>query len=93
MSLVYLMDNPAVLTIYGQNGSIGTLKVNLIPTDQTGTINIGQDIDNEKADEYQNDENLIEDPYDIVGRDVYFKVVIEAARLEQKGWKDFQIKY
>lgn len=34
MSLAYVMDNPVELTIVGEKGTYGTLKVNLIPTDE-----------------------------------------------------------
>ena len=34
MSLGYMLDNPSDLTIVGEKGSIGQLKVNLIPTDE-----------------------------------------------------------
>jgi hypothetical protein len=34
MSLGYLMDNPSELKIVGENGTYGTLKVDLIPTDK-----------------------------------------------------------
>ena len=33
MSLAYIMDNPADLTIVGEKGTYGTLSVNLVPTD------------------------------------------------------------
>lgn len=34
LSLGYLMDNPSEITIVGDNGSSGSLRVNLIPTDE-----------------------------------------------------------
>jgi hypothetical protein len=34
MSLAYMLDNPSDLTIVGEKGSLGQLKVNLIPVDE-----------------------------------------------------------
>ena len=40
MSLAYIMDNPSELTIVGENGTYGTISVNLIPTDEVFFIKI-----------------------------------------------------
>ena len=34
MGLAYMLNNPSDLTIVGEKGRIGLLKVNLIPTDE-----------------------------------------------------------
>lgn len=47
LGLAYLMDTPNDLILVGDNGACGTLKVNLIPTDETGTKNLGKEMDEE----------------------------------------------
>lgn len=45
--LVYMLDNPADLAIIGENHQCGELKVDLIPTDETGEKNLSEEIDEE----------------------------------------------
>jgi len=47
LGLAYLMDTPNDLILVGDNGACGTLKVNLIPTDESGTKNLGKEMDEE----------------------------------------------
>jgi C2 domain len=63
--LAYLMDNPTTMMLLSRtNAKVGTLKINIIPVD-----NNGLEIKEETPD----------DPFDFIGMNVGFKVIIEQA--------------
>ena len=43
MSLAYLLDNPSDITLVGESGAIGSLKVNVIPTGPNGEENLAEE--------------------------------------------------
>lgn len=83
MSLAYQLDNPSSLKIYGDHGEEGTLSVDLIPTDANGEKNYGS----EEA-ENEEDDHFIENPAELLGRTIYYKVVIKKAMFRELKWKD-----
>ncbi|CAD8078169.1 unnamed protein product [Paramecium primaurelia] len=85
-ALAYLMDNPCDLTLVGEHFQCGTLKVNLIPTDETGQRNLSEDIED-------GIEPPVEDPSELVGRRFDFRVSIESARLPENLCKDTYVEY
>jgi hypothetical protein len=63
--LAYLMDNPTTMLLLSRNNTkVGTLKINIIPVDSNG-----QEIKEDTPD----------DPFDFIGMNVGFKVLIEEA--------------
>ena len=44
-ALSYMFDNPATLSIIGEDDHCGDLVVNMIPTDETGTKNLCEEMD------------------------------------------------
>lgn len=85
MSLAYLLDNQMDLTIVSEKGSFGQLKVNLIPTDSTGSKYMG-DILEEKGE-------IVEEPQTLIGQPFNFKVNIISASLIEANWKKIYIEY
>ncbi len=83
VSLGYLIDNPVDLTLVGDHGACGTLKVNLIPTDEKGEKNLSEDQDTE----------AIESPEELLGKKMHFKVVIDGARLPENFCTDTYVEY
>ena len=86
-----MLDNPSDLTIVGEKGSLGQLKVNLIPTDevnslyQTGTLYMG-DVLEEKGE-------IIEEPEQLLNKPFYFKIVISGVNLQENNWKKVYVEY
>ena len=39
------MDNPTEAVLVGDNGACGTLRINIIPTDSSGTVNLSEELD------------------------------------------------
>ncbi len=44
-ALAYMFDNPVELPIIGEDDHCGELVVNLVPTDQTGQVNLCEEMD------------------------------------------------
>ena len=63
------MDNPSELTLVGENFQSGTLMVNLIPTDETGTRNLSEDIEDGL-------EPAVKDPAELLEKRFDFRVII-----------------
>ena len=47
-ALTYMFDNPATLPIIGEDEQCGELVVNLVPTDETGSRNLCEEMDEEE---------------------------------------------
>lgn len=45
LSLAYMLDQHSELALVAENGECGMLEVGLIPTDQTGTVNLSSEFD------------------------------------------------
>jgi len=45
LSLAYMLDQDSELALVAENGECGMLEVSLIPTDETGTINLSSEFD------------------------------------------------
>ena len=85
-ALAYLMDNPSDLTLVGENFQSGNLNVNLIPTDDTGTRNLSDDIEDGL-------EPAVDDPTELQGKRFDFRVVIDGAKLPENLCKDTFVEY
>ena len=72
LSLAYLLDNETELALVHDNGECGSIFVNLIPTDETGEVNLSA--------EMEQSEDSIE-PEQLIGQPLYFKVVIDKAKI------------
>ncbi len=79
------MDAPSELTLVGDNGACGALKINLIPTDETGQKNIEDSMDD--------DGEYIEDPMELLDRRLDFRVLVESAILPESFCKDTFVEY
>jgi hypothetical protein len=84
-NLAYLIDCPIELNILGNEGISGTLKVNLMPTDEKGVRNL--------TDSIMNEDDYIEDPGDLEGRRLDFLVKIESASFKDQDFKDCYVEY
>lgn len=80
------MDNPSDLTLVGENFQSGQLTVNLIPTDDTGTRNLSEDIE-------EGLEPAVEDPSELLGKRFDFRVIIGLAKLPETLCKDTYVEY
>lgn len=85
LSLGHLLDNPVECQIVGDNGACGTLKMDIIPTDETGTKNLAEEMD-------ENGE-VIEDPNELLDKRLDFKVVIDSSTLPPHMCKDSYVEY
>ena len=84
-NLAYLIDSPMEVNILGNNANLGMLKINIIPTDEKATRNLAESILNE--------DELIDDPGDLVGRRLDFLVKIESANFKEDFFKDCYVEY
>ena len=64
--LTYLIDNPDTIAIIGENIHCGELKINILPSDDTGTRNLSEEMDEEMDCE----------PSDLLGKPFFFKVCV-----------------
>jgi len=68
MSIPYLLDNPNEIVLVSDDknsGKVGTLNVNTIPVTKNGEL-----IE-------ESEETMIEDPNEMLGKDIYFTINIE----------------
>ncbi len=49
-ALTYMFDNPATLPMIGEDEQCGELLVNLVPTDETGTRNLCEEMDQQQVE-------------------------------------------
>lgn len=84
-NLAYLIDSPMELNILGNQGKLGLLKINLIPTDEKATRNL--------ADSILNEEELIDDPGDLLGRRLDYLIKIESAHFKEDFFDDCFVQY
>lgn len=82
---MYIMDSPAELTLVGDGGACGSLKVNLIPTDSEGIKNLGEEMDES--------DDTFEDPKELLGKRFDFKVIIESGKLPDNFCKNVYCEY
>ncbi|EGR29233.1 kinesin motor domain protein [Ichthyophthirius multifiliis] len=85
--LAYFMDSVMDLSIVGENGQCGSLNVSIIPCNETGDINLSEKMENESCEE------IIEDPNQLLGRTLYFKINIQKAQLPEAFCKDSYVEY
>ncbi|EGR27134.1 kinesin motor domain protein [Ichthyophthirius multifiliis] len=85
--LAYFMDSQIDLSLVGENGQCGTLSVSLIPCNETGDKNLAEEMENE------NSENIIEEPGQLLGKQLYFKIVISKAQLPELFCRDTYVEY
>ena len=84
MSLAYLLDNPTELILVGDAGEAGKLQVSLIPcTDD------GEDLDID----CMSDDEIPEDPRDLVDKPLYFAIAIDGAELPITCCNDVFARY
>ena len=79
-SLGYLLDNPTTLTLVGDNGPIGKLKVNVVPV-------------NEHGEEFNENTDLVDDPNELLSKRLDFTVEIEHAELPANFCQDTFCRY
>lgn len=71
-ALTYMFDNPCQLPIIGEEEQCGELSVNLVPTDETGTRNLCQELD---------DDEVEFEPEELLDKPFHFLMLIEEAKI------------
>lgn len=84
MSLAYLLDNPTELILVGDAGESGTLNVALIPCSEDGE---------ELDPDCMSDDDIPEDPRDLIGKPLYFAIKIDGAVLPLSCCNDVFARY
>mmetsp|Transcript_39918 Transcript_39918/g.35626 ORF Transcript_39918/g.35626 Transcript_39918/m.35626 type:complete len:288 (+) Transcript_39918:1810-2673(+) len=79
-SLAYLLDNPAEIPIVGDNGSVGKLKVDVIPINESGEP-LGDNAD------------IIDDPNELIDQRLDFHIKIDSAELPENFCQDTFCEY
>jgi len=79
-SLGYLIDNPAELHLVTDSGTIGKLNVNLVPLTENG-------------EPMNDDDDIIEDPTELVDKRLDFAIIIEDGELPEKFCRDTYCQY
>lgn len=82
LSLVYLVENIVEASILTLEGAIGSLFLEIVPTDILGLKNLSFD-----------DNYLIEDPSELLGRRLDFLLKIKEAIFPGNQYKDIYIEY
>lgn len=83
LSLAYLLDNETELALVHDNGECGSIFINLIPTDETGEINL--------SNQMEETEESVE-PEQLVGKPLYFRIVIEKAKIPD-NYSNIYVEY
>lgn len=83
LSLAYMLDQDSELALVAENGECGMLEVSLIPTDETGTINLSSEFDQREQD--------IE-PEHLIGNPFNFTVEIKRADIPE-GFQNIYVEY
>lgn len=82
-ALAYMFDNPASLPIIGEDEHCGELIVNLVPTDDTGTRNLCEEMDEEEV-EFE--------PEELIDKPLHYLIVVTSARIPT-NYKDIFVEY
>ena len=78
-----MFDNPATLPIIGEDEQCGEMEVNLIPTDETGSRNLCEEMDEEEV-QFEPEE-LLEKPF-------HFLIVVDKAMIPPR-FQNIHIEY
>lgn len=84
-SLAYLVENQADASIFSLEGPIGSLSLELFPTNASGTKNLSEDLDDESA--------YIEDPSQLLGRRLDYIIKIKEAVFPGSQFKEVFVEY
>jgi len=79
------MDTETDLTIVGDTGACGSLKVSLIPTDKEGIRNLSEEI--------EENETTFDDPEDLLDKEYTIRLEIHEARVPENYNKDVYVEY
>lgn len=86
LNIPYIIENPCILEVIAENKQGGQLIVNTVPTDQAGLINL--------AEVYDQQDQLIEEPEEMLGKSLYFNVEIEQLTFEKAySVSDIYVQY
>lgn len=70
-----MIDNPCLLEIMGDYEQRGSLSVNTIPTNESGSMNM--------AEQYDLEQQCVEEPEEMLGYDLWFKINISEIIIKQ----------
>ncbi|KAL4444820.1 hypothetical protein ABPG74_016028 [Tetrahymena malaccensis] len=85
--LAYFMDSQIELSLVGENGQCGSLQVGVIPCDETGEKNLAKEMEEEEGSD------VIEDPKQLLGKEMYVKITISSAVLPDNFCRDTFVEY
>ena len=79
-SLAYLIDNPAEIHLVSDSGTIGKLNVNIVPL-------------NEEGEAITDEDDIIEDPTELLSKRLDFTISIEDGELPENLYKNTYCQY